>query len=691
MSTALLYCDSCGAANRVQARFCIACGTSLQGVNPLPSSPTHSTLTGRLNQHTLLRQRYHVLNLLGQGGMGAVYKAADLLFNGDLRAVKEMSQSGLSAYELQNATEAFQHEAHLLAQLHHESLPHIYDHFNEDGRWYLVMDYLAGETLEAHLRDLPGDACQPQEALNIGIQLCDVLSYLHTHQPPVIFRDLKPANIMLTPDGNVHLIDFGIARLFKPGQATDTMALGSPGYAAPEQYGRAQTSASSDIYSLGATLHEMLTGYDPGSSPFQFPPLNLTSLPGGDELNTLVLQMVEIRQDKRPASVLEVKQRLQKIVQRLSPPVQPQTIPATATVTLPKQSLMPQTAPQVDINVATKIVKKVSVPTSTLMIPEANDIVVDRNGQGDYDSVREALRHAPANARILVYPGVYRGLLILDRPVNLQAAGPREQTTLESFDESCLSMQTSSATVCGFTLSSRIDSRAHPFSTVDISQGELLLEQCDISSESLSCITIHGQDANPTIRNCIIRDGHSDGIAITEHARGLIEDCEIVRNALAGVTIALDADPILRRCKIYDGQLSGVYIYQRGRGKIEDCDIYHNTLPGIAITQDGNPLVQQCKIHDGKQHGIFITEYGRGSIEHCQIFANAFSGVAIAKEGNPNVQHCQIYNNGRSGISARDRGHGVIEHCDIKYNHQGPWQISEDSQIIRPDNTLQAF
>jgi F-box protein 11 len=688
MSTALLYCDSCGAANRVQARFCIACGASLQGISSLQSSPVHATLTGRLNLHTLLRQRYRVLNLLGQGGMGAVYKAEDLLFSGDLRAVKEMSQSGLSSYELQNATEAFQHEAHLLAQLHHESLPHIYDHFNEDGRWYLVMDYLAGETLEAHLRRLPGNACQPQEALNIGIQLCDALSYLHTHQPPVIFRDLKPANIILTPDDKIHLIDFGIARLFKPGQATDTMALGSPGYAAPEQYGRAQTSASSDIYSLGATLHEMLTGYDPCSSPFQFPPLNLTSLPGGDELNTLVLQMVEIKQDKRPASALEVKQRLQKIAQRLAPPVQPQTLSVAAAAALPIQSIMAQSGPQVATHIATKIVSNVSIPTSTLMMPEANDIVVDRNGQGDYDSIREALRHVSANTRILVYPGVYRGLLTLDRPVHLQAAGPREHTMLESFDESCLAMQTTSATVRGFTLNGRIDSRTNPFSTVDIYQGELLLEQCDVSSESLACITIYGKDANPTIRNCIIHDGHSDGIAITEHARGLIEECEIARNALAGVTIALEADPVLRRCKIYDGQLSGIYIYKRGRGKIEACDIYRNTLPGIAITQEGHPLVQQCSIHDGKQHGIFITEYGRGSIEHCQIFANAFSGVAIAKEGNPNIQHCQIYNNARNGISARDRGYGTIEHCEIKHNQQGAWQISDDAQIIRLDNVV---
>src|SRR5205823_7485733 len=108
------------------------------------------------------------------------------------------------------------------------------------------------------------------EVLNIGIQLCTVLHYLHSQQPAIVFRDLKPANIMRTSTGQLYLIDFGIARYFKPGQAKDTVALGSPGYAAPEQYGKAQTTPRADIYSLGAVLHQLLTTRDPSEAPFRF-------------------------------------------------------------------------------------------------------------------------------------------------------------------------------------------------------------------------------------------------------------------------------------------------------------------------------------------------------------------------------------------------------------------------------------
>src|SRR5438876_3995810 len=116
-----------------------------------------------------------------------------------------------------------------------------------------------------------------EEALDAGMQLCSVLGYLHACQPPIIFRDLKPANIMRTAESNLYLIDFGIARHFKPGQARDTVAFGSPGYAAPEQYGQAQTTPRSDIYSLGAILHQLLSGNDPSVAPFRFKSLSQSS------------------------------------------------------------------------------------------------------------------------------------------------------------------------------------------------------------------------------------------------------------------------------------------------------------------------------------------------------------------------------------------------------------------------------
>src|SRR6266516_2998555 len=323
-----IFCYRCGAANRAQAMFCSACGRSLHNS---AHGPISNTLTGLLVQQHILKRRYRILGQIGKGGFGAVYKAADTQFGNRPLAIKEMSQSNLNPQELHEATAAFKHEAHLLAGLTHPNLPRIYEQFSENGRWYLVMDYIEGETLEANLDKMDGKL-PLDKVLNISAQLSSVLEYLHSHQPPIIFRDLKPANVMLTTNGHIFLIDFGIARLFKPGQAKDTTALGSSGYAAPEQYGKAQTTPRTDIYSLGVTLHQMLSGDDPTDSPFHFAPLQLHGYPLLADLEKLILQMVEVDSSKRPASVTEVKQKLQHIA----------TLHTVAqTNPLPQQSTLP--------------------------------------------------------------------------------------------------------------------------------------------------------------------------------------------------------------------------------------------------------------------------------------------------------------------------------------------------------------
>jgi WD40 repeat protein len=294
------FCDTCGAANRTQALFCSACG------HPLTAT------SGLLVTRNLLKQRYHILGQAGRGGFGAVYKVADTQFGDRLLAIKEMSQNNLSQRELLDATQAFKREAFLLAGLFHPNLPRIYEQFSEAGRWYLVMDYIEGETLEAQL-DRAGGKLPLEQILDVGAQLCSVLDYLHRRQPPIIFRDLKPANVMLAADGHVYLIDFGIARHFKPGQSKDTAALGSTGYAAPEQYGKVQTTPRTDIYALGATLHQLLSGNDPADAPFHFAPLQLQPLPALADLAALIAQMLEVDIARRPASVAEVRQKLQAI------------------------------------------------------------------------------------------------------------------------------------------------------------------------------------------------------------------------------------------------------------------------------------------------------------------------------------------------------------------------------------------
>jgi serine/threonine protein kinase len=308
-----LYCLQCGAGNLPYAKFCVVCGHSLQldSSIPLPAIPKASSIPaerpqGSFAQHSVLKQRYRILAQIGTGGFADVYKATDNQFGGRLVAIKAMGTDGLSTKE---ESKAFEHEAFMLANLVHPNLPAIYDYFYENQRWYLVMSFIEGTTLEEYLK-ARGGRLPVEKVLPIGIQLCTVLGYLHKRQPAIIFRDLKLTNVMRTPERQIYLIDFGVARLFKHGQARDTMALGSPGYAAPEQYGRAQTTPQADIYSLGATLHALLSGIDPSDVPFRFAPLHIPAYP---DLNSLIMRMVENDARKRPPSMSEVKQELQRI------------------------------------------------------------------------------------------------------------------------------------------------------------------------------------------------------------------------------------------------------------------------------------------------------------------------------------------------------------------------------------------
>lgn len=305
MSSSERYCPTCGASNGTEDEVCFACGRSLKITAKLPSEqPTHEQL---------LQQRYRLLERVGEGGFSTVYKAHDERTRQQV-AIKALSLRGLTAQQKIEATDAFNREVHWLTGLSHRHLPRIYNHFSDTECWYLVMDFIDGTTLERQLERRASSLFSLEEVLDLGLLLCDVLEYLHTRQPPIIFRDLKPANIMLTRDGHLFLIDFGIARQFKPGKPRDTIPFGSPGYAAPEQYGRAQTTPLSDIYSLGVILHQLLTGHDPSHSPFAFDSI-ARERPELAPLEKCVLQMVEMNASQRPQSIVEIKRELQRIVQ----------------------------------------------------------------------------------------------------------------------------------------------------------------------------------------------------------------------------------------------------------------------------------------------------------------------------------------------------------------------------------------
>lgn len=226
--------------------------------------------------------KYEILKQIGMGGMSTVYLAMDQHLNKQW-AVKEIRLRA-DDRESRVIIQSLIAEANLMKKLDHPALPRIVDIIDSRDTIYVIMDYIEGEPLS---RILEREGPQPEEdVLEWARQLCDVLSYLHTRKPPVIYRDMKPGNIMIRPDGNIRLIDFGIAREYKEGKTSDTVALGTKGYAAPEQFGgQGQTDARTDIYSLGVTLYQALTGQTPSEPPYEFYPIRYwdPSLSGGLE------------------------------------------------------------------------------------------------------------------------------------------------------------------------------------------------------------------------------------------------------------------------------------------------------------------------------------------------------------------------------------------------------------------------
>lgn len=274
---------------------------------------------------------YTVLNLIGCGGMGAVYRVRRVS-DGSIWALKEMRPLGdISAEELAETQQLFLQEAELLRSLSFPNLPVVIDLFAYEGRPTMIMEFVPGKTLEAILREANAPMLE-QQVIAYGIQLCRVLHYLHTRQPPIIYRDLKPANVILTPDGVLKLIDFGVARRHKVGKTKDTIAMGSAGYAPPEQYGRGQTDAASDVYALGATMLHLLTAIPP--VPLQPPRrgeiirINRSVSP---ETEAIVIRAMSLEREKRFVSCLDMEQALHKLLKTpyVDPTLRMQPLPST--------------------------------------------------------------------------------------------------------------------------------------------------------------------------------------------------------------------------------------------------------------------------------------------------------------------------------------------------------------------------
>ena len=376
-------------------------------------------------------------------------------------------------------------------------------------------------------------------------------------------------------------------------------------------------------------------------------------------------------------------------------------------------------------------VKQTAQPQSAKIT--TSTFIVSANGGGNFTSIGEALRNVPANSRLLIREGLYQESIVLDKNVEIVGDGAIENIIIKSANQSCVSMQTDKAIVRGMTLQGRGKSSGKAFFAVDIPRGALVLENCDISSDSLSCAAIYGVNAKPLLKNCRIHDGADSGIYIFDNARASIENCDVYRNAnvnlaiaqganpaikncrifegenggivvwgngatatiedckisnhrLANVGISQSANPVLRRCKIFGGRDSGVFVHQKGYGTFEECDIYGNQTAEVAVTDGSNTNLRRCTIHNGSAAGVFVSNQARALVESCNLYDNKDAGVSVYGESIADVRRCNIHRNGTVAVQVKENSRARVEDCDLRGNRIAAWETEHGVTVERKNN-----
>lgn len=367
------------------------------------------------------RYTYRIKRLVGGGGMAWVYQVERLSPEGtSIWALKELRPQTQDPDTQAHARELFDQEAKILSQLSHPNLPKFIDFFtSQEGRAYLAMEFIWGESLEKRLEQTQSPLME-SEVLQWAVQICDVLGYLHTRQPPVIFRDVKPSNIMVNSAGVIKLVDFGIARTYKEHKLQDTIALGSENYAAPEQWGEAQTDARADIYGLGATMYHLLANMPPSPAFLPSDPVPLETLNSALSPETIQIVNTALARDRedRYQSAVEMKRALlARLPGYVSPVGRPQPIQALSIPSQPSSPAPASTLPPSVLSSAQET--QIREPASAVTRMELKPIVQQQARQ-----VKECPRCAHHNAISARFCTRCGTSFVGVRPAILRVVGP---------------------------------------------------------------------------------------------------------------------------------------------------------------------------------------------------------------------------------------------------------------------------
>lgn len=303
--------------------------------------------------------------------------------------------------------------------------------------------------------------------------------------------------------------------------------------------------------------------------------------------------------------------------------------------------------------------------------------------RGEFTTISEAIEKSKPGTRIIVQPGLYEESLVINKPLEIIGEGGPGEVVVQASGIDVILFRTTMGRVANLTLRQL---GAGMWYAVDIPQGRLELEDCDITSQSSACVGIH-DGADPRLRRNRIHDGNQSGVYVYKNGMGTLEDNDIFGNTYAGVDIESGGNPTLRRNRIHHGRESGVYVKRYGLGMMEDNEISGNIL-GVEIKSEGDPTLRGNRIRENKESGVFVHEGGLGTLEHNDILGNGRAGIAVENGGNPTCRNNRINKNDYEAIWIYAGGGGTFEGNDLRDNGRGAWSIAANckAQVKRSNN-----
>jgi len=567
---------------------------------------------------TLIDNRYRLTRFLGNGAFGYVFAADEIVLG---QFIAEVAVKLIRPPDDRHRQDVLR-EVAAMAQLSSLYLLNYRSAGEVCGTLANGCLYLASELARGSLLDRLENAppMGSDEARQVARDVACALAYLDERK--AVHRDVKPANLLLVGD-TWKLADFGLARPFAGSWMQASRAMGTLAYMSPEAID-GEIGAHVDVWAFGVLLQQCCGGdfpYD-GASELQFirnvAAREPSIMPGLPQPFDAIVRGCLTKNWRTRWTARQVLDALNTTSSSVAPPTV--IIPTTVVTPPAVLPIAPAAAPAA---------RRPALQTQAQPIG-VDDLLVMAGGGGTHPNLTEAVLSATPGARIFIGPGIYRESIVLDKPLQLIGQGPRENIIVESGAASCLKMQAVSATVRGLTLRGCAGAAGKKHFAVKVAQGNLTLEDCAITSDSLACVAVQGATANATLRGCKIHDGASDGVLFFEGATGLIETCEISNHQRAGVHIKKGAAPLFRDCVIRGNKASGVVITDNGQGSIEGCDINDNAKAGVQIGQSGAPAIRRCKIRQNKQQAISADRTASGIIENCDLSDNKFGAWDIA-------------------------------------------------------------